>query len=87
MKFEDWEKELMKDSEYVAEFNKQRGKRIDINYGIDITQPTVFIHMLPSRNGKYVLFVFWVWIFYLCVEIRYHKRGTKPWLVNFPSNL
>ena len=87
MKLKDWQKEKHKDSEYVEIFNKIRGKRIDIDYGMDSDQPGVFIHMLPSPEGKYVLFVFWVWIFYLCVEIRYHKRGTKPWLKDFPSNL
>ena len=87
MKFEDWEAEQLKDKGYVDALNKIRGKRIDIEYGIDFGHFNLFIHKYHSRNGKFVLFVFWFLIFYLCIEVRYHKKGEKPWLDRFPRNL
>jgi hypothetical protein len=80
MRFRDWEADQLKKPEFVEALNKLRGKRVQIDIGVDTDQPALFIHKLHSKGGKFVVFVFWFLIFYLCVEIRYHKKGETPWL-------
>jgi len=80
MRFEDWSDKKLKDPDFVEALNKYRGKRIDVEFGIDIEHLDLFIHKWHCEGGKFVLFTFWFLIFYLCVEIRYHKKGETPWL-------
>jgi len=80
MKFEDWKAKQLKDPEFVEALNKIRGKRIQVECGIDIENLGLFIWSYNCKGGKYVMCTFWFLVFYLCVEIRYHKKGTTPWL-------
>ena len=80
MKFKDWKAKKLQDPMFVEALNKYRGKRIDVEYGVDIEHFDLFIHKLHCKGGKFVMFTFWFLVFYFFVEIRYHKKGTKPWL-------
>ena len=82
MKFADWKAEKLKDKKFVEALNKYRGKRVQIAYGIDFEYPGAFAHKYHSKKGKYVYFIFWFFIFYMSIEIRYHKMGETPWLRN-----
>ena len=82
MKLEEWEAEQPKDPGYVEALNKLRGKRVQIEYCFDIDNPKLFVHKYHSKKGKFVLITFGFIVFYLGIEIRYHKKGTTPWLRN-----